>query len=602
MNEPKEYHLQYAGKTPEQDILSDTMSMPFQPVRVFPENIEVNQKEWHNMLIFGDNLQALKHLIKMKKGGKLKNPDGSDGVKLVYIDPPFATKEDFKGSQEQKAYQDKVAGAKFLEFLRQRMILLREVLTENGSIYVHLDWKKMHYMKVLMDEIFGEQNFRNDIIWHYGQRTMINRYKLNAKHDNILFYGNPQHYIDTPTIPWTEEEISSTRARKILIDKDGEKYIWDNRNPHEPPKKQLIKDIIAKGKALDDVWDIPIILSTSDERLDYPTQKPEALLERIIKTSSNEGDIVLDAFIGSGTTLAVAEKLNRQWIGIDCGKFAIYVTQKRMLNLRGEIGNKGKALRPKPFVLYNAGLYDYDLVKKMGIEDYKKFCLELFQVEAKNHKIGGFDVDGIRDNAPVHIFTEKYLTREFIESLNKTVGKHLDGKMFLIAPSASVKFFEDYISVSNNRYYVLRIPYSVIDEIEKREFTPIKQPDSIACLNEIVDSVGFDFIEPPHVECRYLFNKTKGIFRQAEIKIDKFKSQQRGKKEKQVKDEDALSMIFVDRDYDGKYFNLTDKFFLNEIKNGEILMPAKTGEKIAVIFMDIYGNERFEVVDRKQFK
>ena len=115
--------------------------------------------EWVNKLIFGDNLQALKHLVKLKNEGKLKNADGTDGVKLVYIDPPFATKQDFKGNQEQKAYTDKVVGAGFIEFVRKRLLLLKELLSEGGSIYVHLDWKKSHYIKIILDEVFGENNF-----------------------------------------------------------------------------------------------------------------------------------------------------------------------------------------------------------------------------------------------------------------------------------------------------------------------------------------------------------------------------------------------------------------------------------------------------------
>lgn len=158
--ERREHELIYHGKESEEKILADTMAVPLQPVSTFGKN-GVN---WHNMLIFGDNLQAMKTLLDIKRHGKLCNADGTNGIKLVYIDPPFATKRDFSGSQDQRAYQDKIAGAKFLEFIRKRLVFLRELMSDRGLIYVHLDQKKCHHIKLIMDEIFGESNFLNEII------------------------------------------------------------------------------------------------------------------------------------------------------------------------------------------------------------------------------------------------------------------------------------------------------------------------------------------------------------------------------------------------------------------------------------------------------
>ena len=188
-NTKKEYELVYADKEREVDILADTMAVPLQKVKIFRNGR--GDSGWHNMLIFGDNLQVLKTLLQMKQEGRLKNADGTPGVRLVYIDPPFATKQEFRGSQDQKAYQDKIAGARFLEFLRKRLVFLRELLSENGSIYVHLDYKKGHYVKVLLDEIFGEQNLRNEIIVRRTQKNFIERdyiKSLNVAYDSILFY------------------------------------------------------------------------------------------------------------------------------------------------------------------------------------------------------------------------------------------------------------------------------------------------------------------------------------------------------------------------------------------------------------------------------
>lgn len=136
----REYELVYHGKEREEDIVANTLAVPLQRIRTFGRNGD----DWHNMLIFGENLQVMKSLLEEKKRGLLRNADGSSGVRLVYIDPPFATRQDFQGSAEEKAYQDKVAGARFLEFLRRRLVLLRELLSEDGTIYLHLDWRKVH--------------------------------------------------------------------------------------------------------------------------------------------------------------------------------------------------------------------------------------------------------------------------------------------------------------------------------------------------------------------------------------------------------------------------------------------------------------------------
>jgi site-specific DNA-methyltransferase (adenine-specific)/adenine-specific DNA-methyltransferase len=150
--EKREYELVYYGKQREEDIIADTMALPLQPVSTFGKNGE----DWHNMLIFGDNLQAMKTLLKMKEEGKLHNADGTDGFRLIYIDPPFATKKEFRGSQEQKAYQDKIAGAEFVEFIRKRLVFLKLLISSDGNIVVHLDNRKIHYVKIILDELLGD--------------------------------------------------------------------------------------------------------------------------------------------------------------------------------------------------------------------------------------------------------------------------------------------------------------------------------------------------------------------------------------------------------------------------------------------------------------
>lgn len=328
--EKREYELVYHGKDREEDIIANTLAVPLQPVRTFNKN----GVKWHNKLIFGDNLQAMKRLLEMKRAGELCNADGTRGVRLVYIDPPFATMQEFHGSEDQKAYQDKVVGSRFVEFLRKRLVLIRELLSDDGAIYVHLDWKKVHYLKVIMDEVFGENHFRNEIVWHYPGREMHISNKYNAKHDTLLFYARStatRIRMDQVAIPYDREQRLKSLRRKVHVDESGSEWVWETRGQAagQEAYKRYVDEIVAQGRALNDVWsDIQFLRGNHPERTGYPTQKPFELLERIIKGSSSEGDIVLDAFAGSGTTCAVAETLGRRWIGIDCGKLSVYTIQK----------------------------------------------------------------------------------------------------------------------------------------------------------------------------------------------------------------------------------------------------------------------------------
>jgi hypothetical protein len=204
--EKREYELVYYGKDREEDILADTMAVPLQPVSTFGKPAD---DEWRNMLIFGDNLQAMKTLLKMKEQGQLVNADGTPGISLVYIDPPFATKQEFRGTQDQKAYQDRIIGAQFIEFLRRRLILLRELLSDNGCIYMHLDYRKVHYAKTVVDEVFGEQNLLNEIIW---QRTASHNDpgRYGCVHDTLLFYRKGSAYIwNEPKMDQSQDYIDS---------------------------------------------------------------------------------------------------------------------------------------------------------------------------------------------------------------------------------------------------------------------------------------------------------------------------------------------------------------------------------------------------------
>ena len=656
--EPKEIELKYGIKEREEDILADTMAMPFQPIKQFGS---IKEGEWHNMLIFGDNLQALKYLKKLQDEGKLEK------IKLIFIDPPFGTGNiyDVKGAP---AYSSKLQGAEFIEFLRKRLIFLRELLADDGSIYVRIDYHFGHYVKVIMDEIFGKENFRNEIIINRTRRLKSEGNKFYTSTDSVFLYTRTDNYffkhvrINEPyeikiklkekadltalkkelsknlincdiaiekdrlllrNQKWIEMHTSSEKEKneprtffgKLIYPPRKRRWVWKQEAIDEMERKGWIRinkktglpELLITWRHLGTDWtDIPGYSQTWD----YPTENSEQLLERVISASSNPGDLVLDCFAGSGTTGAVAEKLGRRWIMVDSSKLAIYTMIKRLHNLKKEIGNKGEPLKPKPFVLYNTGLYeDHDFILKMGEENFKRFALDLFQAEPKDFDINGLKMDGVLFNYPVKVFSQKgYLTEEYIDQLHETVGEYIKARMFIIAPASRVYFLQDYIEKDGIRYYVLRIPYSVIDELHKRTFTRPLQPTSAKDINQNIKQIGFDFIRPPNVRAEYFRRKPKDKLIEEEliIEIKEFEAVQRVKEPVEFKGpKEALSMVLIDKDYNGRYFNMTDYFFADDIKKEgyKIRIPAKkVGEKVCIIYFDIFGNERVEVKEVKEFK
>jgi DNA modification methylase len=388
-----EYELVYRGKSPVEKVLSQTPEARLKEVRAYL-NAQPNRRAerskglagdraWANMLISGDNLGVLKTLLNMKENGAFEDPSntarGAGGVRLVYIDPPFSTRLTFKTKTKKTAYTDTLVGAEFLEFLRKRLIFLRELLAHDGSIYVHLDWKKAHYVKAVMDEVFGEENFLNDIIWHYGGRgaKAVSR-QFSRNHDIILLYRKKDHLFNRTFVDkrvqkkghgFRQDELGrwfKTAPRGDYTDRSireleeaGRIYRTRNGNVRIKYFVREVRGELIEQKLVGDVWnDIPDAMHLPEsERTGYPTQKPEKLLSRIISASTMKGDIVLDAFSGAGTTLVAAEKLGRRWIGIDSGKLAIETSIERIRNIAAskDLENPGKR-HPKltPFVLYRA--------------------------------------------------------------------------------------------------------------------------------------------------------------------------------------------------------------------------------------------------------
>jgi len=447
----KDYRLVYKGKARKEDIIAQTPAAPFQKIRSFCSDNSFDD-DWRNMLIFGDNLLALKTLYEDQRGEnryKTKNK-----IKLIYIDPPFATKQDFMKDRE-KAYRDKIIGAQFIEFLRKRLILMREILADDGSIYVHLDWKKGHYIKAIMDEVFGEHNFLNDIIWQSTTAAKFQTEGFPRTFSNIFIYRKSETYLfnkqytdfDEKYIKSFYKYVEENTGRRYRISDftqsgdgparafgekgyiappSGKHWIWSQKRVDEGIEKGIIvfsstgwpglKRYLdeREGNPVRDIWnDIKDIGPQSIERFDYPTQKPESLLERIISASSNENAIILDAFAGSGTTLSVAEKLNRRWIGMDCGKLAIYTIQKRMLNLTTQIGS----------------------IKKDERRDYER--VPHFEEHSKAKSRGLFFVYEKARRGDLVI------TDSFLENLSKLISSNLSGnkkeEFSLVCPEDKLK-------------------------------------------------------------------------------------------------------------------------------------------------------------------
>ena len=340
-------------------------------------------KGWTNKLIWGDNKLILSSL---KNGPLREEIEAQGGLKLIYIDPPFDVGADFSmdvevggrgGSSgkvetfakkpnilEEIAYRDTWGkGAdSFIAMIYERLTLMRDLLAEDGSIYVHCDWKVNSLIRIVLDEIFGADFFRNEIIWHYPGREMHISSKFNCKHDDIYFYAksiNTEILMQNVAVPYDKDERLKGLRRKVHKDEDGREWVWETRGQAsgQEPYKRYVDEILSQGKPLSDVWsDLQFLRGNHPERVDYPTQKPEKLAERIIKASSNEGDLVADFFCGSGTTAAVAEKLGRKWICIDLGKFAVHTTRKRMIGAQRQLKADGKDYRA--FEILNLGKYE----------------------------------------------------------------------------------------------------------------------------------------------------------------------------------------------------------------------------------------------------
>jgi len=657
-----EYELTYAGKMRKEDILSDTdeiSNVPLQIEKTYNgDEHPSSNDDWKNLLVFGDNLQVLKTIYYDKDpiiAKKIKNK-----IKLVYIDPPFGTGDKYDGNKGQSAYSAKRKGADLVEFLRRRLILLREVMADDGVIFVRMDYHFGHYIKIIMDEVFGKNNLKNEIVINRVKRSLRNLTRFNVSTESVFFYSkSSDYYFNNPETPrkcnfcgkekepiW--DDLTSPGLRnppervifgKTYLPRRGRHFTYTQEkinaferqgrlrlNPDIPYYDLEGKKIEARPEYLQ-TDSIPIDNNWTDIKgyafaNKYPTENSEELLKRVIESCTQEGDLIMDCFAGSGTTLAVAEKLNRRWIGCDIGKLSMYTIQKRLLEISRskDMANPKKEYKhnTKAFSVVTAGLYDLGKVFSLTEDKYKHFVKNLFDIEdIDKDNINGVPIDGEKRGYFVKIYPywdEKMrnadVDSEYLHDLHRYIGDRIKSRFYIVAPANNVAFVNSYYEIDSIRYYFLKIPYQVIKELHNQDFKKIKQPQSQGQINDLDEAVGFHFIREPEVETA-LTNIDGNYY----ITLKKFMSDYNmDEKGKEINNFESLSMVLIDSDY-SRDFIMKDYYFTKdliskskksstlhknisddvrkELKNANIInIPIKNpGKKVLAIYIDIYGNE-----------
>ncbi|MDP3104537.1 MAG: site-specific DNA-methyltransferase [Candidatus Methanoperedens sp.] len=645
----KEYELVYGGKMRREDILANedgTFPIPLQIEKIYNGHREQWKDDWRNIIAFGDNLQFLKTiyenkdpLIKNKVKGK---------VKLIYIDPPFGTGDEYDGNTGQAAYSAKIKGAEFVEFIRKRIVVAKEILANDGWIFVRQGFHFGHYIKIALDEVFGKHNFINEMIVSRIKKNVTDKGRRNIPNavDHIFVYKKSEdsNYVDVLKNIGTEKEGYWHAMDSAGI--PGPRFLVIEGKTHYPPTgrhftfpQDQADEKYKSGKLrinsktrklqywiepkikfnLDSNWtDIPGYTFTTG----YPTENSESLLERVIRATTVEGDIVLDFFGGSGTTAAVAEKLNRKWITCDIGKLALYTIQKRLLNIESSksIDNPKKQYgkEAKSFVSVNTGHYDLAKIFELKQQEYSDFVMKLFEVEPKQKIISGIQIDGEKkDGYNVIIwqywkFKDSTVDEDFLHNLHSHIGTKAGKRVYIIAPANYVDFISDYYEIEKVRYYFLKVPYHIIRELHKVEFKKFRQPQSKSNVNDLEDAIGFHFMRQPEVK-----SELKEIDGDYHITIKKFLSDFSEEEiQRDMENFESLSMVLIDKDFSGNEFDMDAYYFAEdllpkkkkkqdeeenenikeELKHiNQISLPPfpknDCGERMMVIYIDIYGNE-----------
>lgn len=606
-------------------------------------NAALDGGSWMNRLVYGDNLLTMQALLAGDPQTGLPSLRGK--VDLIYIDPPFDSKANYRTpitlpnasfSQrptviEQFAYADtwEEGTISYLKMIYPRLMLMKEMLSEKGSIYVHIDWHIGAYVKVVLDEIFGKENFRNEIIWKRGTvkgaKAVGNQFARN--HDMILYYSKGNDYVyHTQYLPYSEEYIKQrytkddndgrgpytdqaigTRSEDSLIEMEKDNRIFITSTGKRRVKYYLSE---AKGIAMDDSWnDISEVNSMAKENVGYATQKPEALLERIIKASSNKGDLVCDFFGGSGTTAAVAEKLGRRWITCDIGKPASLVMRKRFIDQE-----------VNPFLYQSIGDYQKEAFhnnkKLRRVGDLSQVVLGLFgalpfspeQVSDRNF---GY-VKGTRNLVMVdspNRLTTAATVRRAVEAKASLLGGDWD-KVIVLGWNFAFDISQAIEKYKNSNVEVLVIPPDLLDKLSKKGFKKLINDKTVR-----FSSLQYLVVNPVEVTMNSNGEDELSVSLNNYVLLspDNIPLDDKDKENLQkVMEQDPLSLIeywSIDPDYDGDTFRSTWQDYRENVDNDSdplhcvystrIAMPHKDERKVCVKAVDVFGFESQVILDVK---
>ena len=543
-----------------------TGKRPYTSTQYYPAQLKESYGEpkdgWMNKIFWGDNLQVMSHLLKAYRGQ----------VDLIYIDPPFDSKADYKKkikikkkailndstAFEEKQYGDIWTNDEYLQFMYERFVLMYELLSEKGTIYVHCDWHKMPYLRCMLDELFGVNNFVNEIVWKRTRAAHSDATYFGKVHDTILVYRKTAlAEFTTQYVDHTEEYI-----KRFNKEENGRKYMLVPLNgpgqgqPREffgkmiaPPSgrcwpvQEKINEMIEnnlieltsngtpckksyldenKGNPVSDWWEDIIPLNpVADERTDYPTQKPEALLERIIAASSSEGDLVFDCFMGSGTTQSVALKMKRRFIGADINLGAIQTTTKRLVDATKKLGDEYY----KGIEFYNVNNYDFFrnpieakdlLIQALEIQKYDAGSVYdgeldgwMVKIMPTNRIATKADLEELKANIPYKVWENRRNERpnEPVEKIKIVcMGHEADLKASLEQDLSTYKIEVDVVDIlreKSNLQFKRDADANVVKEAGKiivKEFYPMNllqklsmQKEEVEDWRQLVESVFIDW-------------------------------------------------------------------------------------------------------------
>lgn len=565
---------------------------------------------WMNRLIYGDNLLAMQALLAGDAQTGLPSLRGK--VDLIYIDPPFDSKADYRtkislpGTDiqqkptviEQFAYADtwEEGTISYLKMIYPRLVLMKELLSECGSIYVHIDWHVGHYVKLLLDEIFGKDLLLNEIMWCYSIGGKGCRF-FGRKHDVIFLYSKSSHYIFNGKDQLVATERKENSHMRLKVDEDGREY----QEKTDKKSGKVYRYYVDEGKIPNDYWiDIEQLNREDSERVGYATQKPERLLERIIAASSNKDSLVCDFFGGSGTTAAVAERLGRRWITCDIGKPASLVMRKRFIDQE-----------VKPFLYQSIGDYQKEAFKNnkryKHVGDLSQVVLGLygalpFTPEQTNDRNFGY-IKGTRTlvmvDSPNRLTTAATIRRA-VEAKASLLGGDWE-KVVVLGWNFAFDISQAIQKYESSKVEVLVIPPDLLDKLAKKGY------------KKLIDDKSVRFSSLQYLVAKPVNVTMQGENDELDIELENYVllspdniplDDKDKEKLQQVLEQDPLSLIeywSIDPDYDGVTFRSTWQDYRENMENDNdplhcvyktrLRVPHKESRQVCIKAVDVFGFE-----------